>query len=220
MTEASILIGMPSDRGWCHTRCTESIVASVDLMRVRGVGAGLTIVSGLDTASARNELVRRALCSDFSHLLMVDADQAWEPDAPLRLLAWGEDVVAGVAMSRHGGCYLIGEPVPVPGRPPLLACSAVSAGFLLLSRDCLLQMVLRHYGRPFAWEDGPLGGEDLVFCQRWIAMGGAVYADPEPRMYHYGEAELKTTLAEAIAARGAAECMAGAILTAEALGGG
>ncbi len=71
---------------------------------------------------------------------------------------------------------------------PLVDCDGVGAGFLLMHRTLLTDMLTK-YGAPMPWFaneviDGVVHGEDFTFCKRVQEMGFRVIANPAVRLDH------------------------------------
>src|SRR5262249_13388675 len=98
----------------------------------------------------------------------------------------------------------------------LIAAKQVGAGFLRVRRDCLEQMIraygdLKYMPPPVAGEttaryalfdtslDGEeLVGEDYTFCNRWRAIGGTIWVDPDLKLQHIGIKAFRGTLRDAL----------------------
>ncbi len=164
---------------------------------------------------ARNRMVAQFMATDrASHLLFIDADIAWEPEAVLGLLAHDQDVVCGVYPRKR---YPLDYPfAAVPGATGPAARDAGSglveiafgpAGFLCIKRAAFERLALafpeRHYRAEepmaeaqrrwlfnfFAVEivDGALLSEDYGFCRLWRGIGGRIWMDPAIRLVHFGQ---------------------------------
>ncbi len=210
--EVKLMIGTPTYDARVHIRHVTAVFGTVEHLRSNGVGCCHYALYGGFLAKSRNLMVQEALSSGATHLLFADADMGWPPEAVAHLLGWGRDAVGGVYQSRHDGCLEIADPRPVAGEAPLLEVSEIGAGLLLLSRACLERMVAAYPGRMFEFRHGLAGdpwayvGEDMVFCERWRALGGKIYADPGFRVDHVGARNFDATLAE-VSAGGSVPCI-------------
>lgn len=136
----------------------------------------------------RERIVLEALKGNYTHLLFVDSDMTFEPDAIIRLLAREKDII-GV----H--CNLRSLPLTTtvelkPGQTEIKGeldiCNAVGAGFLLINLE-----VFKKLKRPyFFWElneDGDtIKGEDHWFCAKAREAGYEIFVDVSVKIGHIG----------------------------------
>jgi hypothetical protein len=194
-SDINVLLAVPTYTARPHVACMMSLIGASQLLMQRRVRHDVRPVVGVSIlALARNTLVHAALEGDFSHLLQIDDDMGFEPEAVLQLLAHGVDVVAGVCQVRGGGRYNLHNARQVPGSP-LLSCDWVGPAFLLVARRCLMRLASEAPATdiPFApkmvFDTAIIGGqlysEDMVFCHRWRAMGERVFVDPAVPLWHF-----------------------------------
>ncbi len=166
---------------------------------------------------ARSTLAQAFLDSAAGHLLFVDADIGFEPEAALRLLHSGRDVVGGLYPRRGGAvadrgwevAWPPGGPVPDGG---FALAEQVGLGFTLIARPVLeairaatpaLAYATLHDATPgrrrpgHGWFEpladpatGAVLADDAAFCRRAAACGIAVWADLACRLSHTGPATL------------------------------
>lgn len=166
---------------------------------------------------ARNTLAQAFLDSAASHLLFVDADIGFEPDAALRLLRSGHDVAGGLYPRRGSPTaaldYEVAWPAAEGGAAAGFArADHVGLGFALIARRVLeairaatpeLAYRMLHDATPgrrragHGWfepmVDAAGGGtlaDDRAFCRRAADCGIAVWADLDSRLTHTGAATL------------------------------
>ena len=111
-----------------------------------------------------------------THVLWLDADMTFPPDAALRLLAHEKDIVAAnyvtrVAPSRptarrDGQCIWSGEATG------LEAVDHVGMGVFLMRTS-----VVANIPRPRFWYSTPTETEDVFFCNRLREAGHTIYID-------------------------------------------
>lgn len=213
-------IAIPTHSGTVAAETVQSLFDDLESVRAAGWEISLRIlVRNAWISHARNRIVADFCASDADRLLFVDADVGWEPDGVARLLKHDEDFVAGVYPTRV-------EPVRWPvirkrdctglDERGLLEVAAVPAGFLSLSRKCLLQMQERFASMSYADGEGSersvvdlfghglagggWWGEDYMFCGRWIGMGGKIWVDPSIGMIHVGTKAFVGRFSEALGA--------------------
>jgi hypothetical protein len=141
----------------------QSLLALRPACAARGVGLALDLGGGEALIGrGRAGMLARFLASPATHLLFVDADIGFAPEAVFRLLASGRDVIGGV-YPRKGldlaalqDAVAAGDPVPIsravrpefepltaaeaPADDGLIAAASVGTGFLMVSRQAALRM--------------------------------------------------------------------------------
>lgn len=149
---------------------------------------------GMPYGPARNHCLKTALDNNFAWLFFVDSDVVMPPDALMRLLATGKDLVGGVYRQRfppYKIASFMKRMAPIPNQPGKMSMekadlpafqpgSVVPVDFLptgctLYSRRCM-ETVLARYPKPFEWTldiDAPGSGlsEDFMFCERAKSLG-------------------------------------------------
>jgi FkbM family methyltransferase len=173
----------------------------------------LEIAQGDGVARSRNVLTESFMRSDCTHMLQIDSDLVWSVQHILRLLSHDVPVVGGLYPKKQDGpnewvLNVLPSPQPEPTAAGLQAVRYVGTGMILVKREVFEQMRERYpesryredYGsRQMGFEYWPMGvyrpnpndegrylSEDWYFCQRWLDMGGAVYADLQVMLRHLG----------------------------------
>jgi hypothetical protein len=93
----SIFIGMPSYGGIAGSAFLSHVRLSGELIRARIEHTFHVTDSCSDVVRARANIVSAFLAGEWSHMLMVDADIAFEPSAVRQMVEFGQDFV-GVAV--------------------------------------------------------------------------------------------------------------------------
>lgn len=153
------------------------------------IGAGFHTASG---ARNRNLIIEEALRTKCTHILFIDDDMAFPPDALLKLLEHDENIVSGLYLNRN----YPHRPILFDAGPTrryldddergLIQVEAVGFGFLLVNTD-----VFRSMERPFVrmGEVNPEErNEDIGFCLRARAAGYVIYCDLDLPIGHIGQA--------------------------------
>ena len=157
---------------------------------------------------SRNRLARDFLESDCDALVFLDADNGWRPEDLARLCGHERDVVGGTyPLKKDEEDYPVrmlerpGEPIGYDAAG-LVEVEALPTGFLSISRRCFEEMdsIAPHFedkdhkpGQrmvPIIFERIIFGqriGGDYQFCQKWRAMGGRVFLDPDCAFTHVGD---------------------------------
>lgn len=144
---------------------------------------------GAEIASSRNRLVQAARERKATHLLFVDYDMYFPPDAISKLLAHDKDIIGAAYNFRKDPPQSTAVPVeePAPTDQPF-KCQALGAGLLLIKLS-----VFEKFPQPWFMfgytEKGELYyGEDTYFIQRAIKEAGLeAWADPTLNVRHVGE---------------------------------
>jgi FkbM family methyltransferase len=163
---------------------------------------------------SRNSLTADFLESDCTHLLFIDTDLIFSNEHVARILAQPEPVVGGLYPKKQQGplAWVINATEkPSPVLPSgLQRVRYVGTGFLRVARHVFEEMI-RWFGDDLAytpdqdrvrtehdfWTVGTYKyangfkrylSEDWYFCQRWMDMGGDVYADTRIILKHVGQA--------------------------------
>lgn len=120
----------------------------------------------------------------FTHLLFVDTDMFFEPDALERLLAHDKDIIGAeynyrqlpLKTTRQGG-EKVGN---------LLKCDVMGTGFLLIKTSVFEKLPQPWF---FYKHDGDeiIEGDDVWFCNRAKEAGFDIWCDPEVKIFHIGE---------------------------------
>lgn len=93
----SIMIATPMFGGQCSGLYVQGLLLTIQRCQQLGIGVSWSQITNESIITrARNELVRLFLASADELLLFIDADQGFDGDAILALLAGGHDVVCGV----------------------------------------------------------------------------------------------------------------------------
>jgi hypothetical protein len=167
---------------------------------------------------ARNRMVSKFLRSDCTHMLFIDADMGWPDYLPLEFLAHDKDVIAAAGCTKEEPpkfCLKIDQDTFKFDREKgLIRVRSVGTGFMMISRRCIEKMAKAYEAAAYHdvqtpgemipqifWfdvVDNELVGEDFTFCNRWRAMGGEIWIDPNVTMSHVGTKEYTGNYAEAV----------------------
>ena len=161
-----------------------------------GHDVGFEFVRGYDCATARNNIVKRALDAGADYLMMVDNDVTVPRDALVNLMEHDVDVVMGYYAHRNGAndattkpnvCkrgelnytmqYTGGELAAYRNNGEyLVRVHGGGMGCILIRCSALARMQYPYY----KWVDYGNGGmlsEDLYFCEQCRMVGIKIYAD-------------------------------------------
>jgi hypothetical protein len=184
---------------------------------LRGMGMQITtdiLVGGSLLVKTRNQLVKRFMASDATHMLCIDSDLAWPPEAIIAMLKEDKDAICGVypvrqGKSESGNNRFIFRPEydsrgGIVCEKHLMKLESAPAGFLLLKRETIQKMMDFHpdcYCKPKFREieqedcfyffntevyENEFWGEDYVFCRRLKEAGLELWVDPLITFDHAG----------------------------------
>lgn len=225
MTQVSgLLMATPCYGGMVTSAYLLSMVRTCAVLTRRGIRHEVTTAAGDSLVMrARNSLVAVFMASSHSHLLFVDADIEWSPDAVERLLAADKDVICGaypkkVLPPTYAVNFLAAaERCATSGA---IEVSETAAGFMMLRRSVFDRMMAAYpetryggtagltqrqneltYSLFDSFVDEHDGervyvSEDFGFCRRWRAIGGQVWIDPAVELKHHGTVSFSGSGAE------------------------
>ncbi len=166
---------------------------------------------------ARNVIVAEFMADPkATHLLFIDADIEWEPDAVFRLLASEHDVCCGVYPKKKlplefplNFCAGADQRINVDAPTGYLEIQDAATGFLMVRRPVLERMMAAYPERkcqlqqepkaehlPYQYDlfscfidSGPQRmylSEDFGFSRLWQRIGGRIWLDPMIDLKHHG----------------------------------
>jgi hypothetical protein len=169
----------------------------------------LLTASGSLLVAERNRLIEAFWQSDCTHVLCLDADLGWPPQAILAMLESGKEFIAGVYPARGQVNAFTFRPSLNPDQTlirekHLLKMEYIPAGFMLIARSAIDKMRRAHtdlfykpkdarskteeaycFFNTEVW-DGEFWGEDYVFCRKARAAGVEIWVDPLIQFDHAG----------------------------------
>jgi hypothetical protein len=167
-------------------------------------------------AKARNHLATGFLQNPLKQdcLFFIDADQGWEATAFVRAVIDRHDIVAGAVPKKTDDLtfnnveLVTNEQGDCTIEDGMLEVRRIGTGYFRIKREALERFVADYSnkyepgdGGPLPWhydifnaqvhytEDEGLGkfwGEDLDFCNKWKAIGGRLWLDPNITFKHVG----------------------------------
>jgi hypothetical protein len=172
------------------------------------------VCQGDGVARSRNQLTAAFLRSDCTHLMFIDCDLVFNAAQVLRLIDHDLPVVGGLYPKKQDGkLEWVINTLPQQGAPEktgLCAVKYVGTGFMCIKREVFEAMrdaypdsrYRADYGnremefdfwpmsvyRKNQEDEGRYLSEDWYFCQRWLDMGGKIYADSKVLLRHVGTA--------------------------------
>jgi len=201
-----LFIGTPT-RGDCSIHYARSLAHTVGLLTQHGIEVEChQAVLSCFVDMSRNTLVSEFLKTDFTHMMMIDDDMGWNPEAVLKMLSHDVEFIAGVGPKKvdAGNEFCCHVNVNADETPMvqngLISASHVGGAFVLLKRSALERMIkaypemvcravdLKHGYRFFEtqYTENKFQSEDYLFCDRFISAGGEVWIYPDVDFSHTG----------------------------------
>lgn len=205
-----VMIATPAYSGKVDIPYALSLANTMHLLQLHAIGVQpLITASGSLLVAERNRIVQAFWESDCTHLLCIDGDLGWPPQAVLAMLEAKKEFVAGVYPARgESRVYLFRPEYTADGSivqdRHLLKMQYIPAGFMLIARSAIAKMRDTHpdlYYEPKdkrnnpepgycffnteVWE-GEFWGEDFVFCRKAREAGVDIWVDPLVQFDHAG----------------------------------
>ena len=210
----SVFIAMP-----CYDSVKINTMLSIfQLIQQLGqskVEVGINTMKSPLIHQARNYLTSVFLTTEYSHLLFIDSDVEFSPEAGLRMMVADKDVVCTPYRVKNEqlnkSIYTVKFPDPkvVPILPGgLVEIEAGPTGIMLIHRRVFEKIIknrpdlkIKNKATPsaekshkfyynffdFGFKDGYAMGEDVSFCKLARANGSKLYANIESPTAHRGE---------------------------------
>ena len=204
----NIMVAMPCYSAKVHFPTMRAIL--LDAINIIGRGDKFSIAEDIgnsDIAGSRGALFGAFVRSKADTLVFIDDDIFWTPGSLIKLIDQPVDVVGGIYPKKRDPLewpFKIGikDEYRVDPKTGLMEVIGLPGGFMKISRNCAEKMIeayprqtLRSVSEntqfwplfdPYQTPDGNRLSEDFSFCQRWIDIGGQVWADFEIEMGHIG----------------------------------
>lgn len=195
-TEAKILIAIP-----CQEMINVQFVNSL-LRLQRPPKSAITFTQSSILPQSRDTLANIAIVNGFTHILFIDSDMTFPPDALLKLFQHNVDICTGLCFARkgeHNPCIYkrINYENPVKGVPngnitpeedferDFFEVKACGMAFCLIKTSVIADIRNQNDGELFRY----IGtfGEDLSFCVRALKAGYKIFCDGTIPIGHIGE---------------------------------
>lgn len=201
----SVVIATPTYDQQLTTTYVNSLWKTQAYLLHYGVRCGFVAYDGANVAKSRNYLAATFMLHDATHILCVDADQGWEPIDLMRLLAHDREFI-GAAIRKKTDKIVWNcnwDPEIETDEAGLMPVTSLGMGFVLLKRSVLQKMIAADPEARFEDPGDNDGlyvlfenyldratrrymGEDIRFSEKWTALGGKIWIDPELDISHVG----------------------------------
>jgi hypothetical protein len=212
-TKIHIHFGIPCYGGQITEPCFTSFLRFILMASRYGLQWSLdTMVNESLVTRARNNLMAKMMTNEkATHFMFIDADIRFQPEAIFMMLATEKDVIGGLypkkalpisyVINVKPGTQIINDIFPV---------DTMGTGFMMFKRHVYEKLIAAHpeckyvddvgLGKqyePMMYsifdteidERGHYLSEDWLFCRRWAALGGEIYAHAKVLLNHSGHYE-------------------------------
>lgn len=189
-SEISVMIGIHS-YGTVHV---ETMFCLVNAIAALPYKKKFVIEKHAYAPYGKNRIIRKAIEGNFTHLIIVDGDMVFDPDAFVRLIDRNVDMVGANYNKREPGFKPIirmkneDGSLRVPSELPKEAMAkvfSVGGGFWCAKVSMLKQLDQPYFDMPFV--NGVLYGDDVYFCKLINDAGFTVWCDTTMKLYHIGD---------------------------------
>lgn len=206
---SKIFLATPAFEGKTNVQYAISLAETTLLLARNHIHVQYQITtSGSLLCAERNRLVEAFMKSDCTHMLCVDSDLGWPPQAVIEMLKKDCEFIAGVYPARKERSFLFrpslqeNDSIFIDKSKGLLKMEYIPAGFMLLKRSVIEKMISKFPETRFEPKDknlpsgyalfnteimdGEFWGEDYVFCRRAREAGVEIWVDPIIQFDHSG----------------------------------
>jgi hypothetical protein len=213
-------IGIPCYGGMMSEPTVTSLLRFILLAQQAGLNWSLdTMVNESLITRGRNNLMAKMMTNPAAtHFMFIDADIRFEPDAILKMLACDKDVIAGLYPKKALPVnYVINLKPETKIQGDIFTVDTAGTGFLLFKRSVYEKLIAAHPDTKYV-DDVGLGkqyepmmysifdceiderghylSEDWLFCRRWQAIGGEIWAHSKVLLNHIGHYEFQGDLSK------------------------
>jgi hypothetical protein len=215
-----IHIGIPCYGGMMSEPTVTSLLRFILLAQQVGLNWSLdTMVNESLVTRARNNLMAKMMTNAAAtHFMFIDADIRFEPDAILKMMACDKEVIGGLYPKKALPVnYVINLNPQTKVQGDVFTVDTMGTGFLLFKREVYEKLIAAHpeckyvddvgLGKqyePMMYsifdckidERGHYLSEDWLFCRRWAALGGEIWAHGKVLLNHIGHYEFQGDLSK------------------------
>jgi hypothetical protein len=171
-----------------------------------------TMVNESLVTRARNNLMAKMMTNtSATHFMFIDADIRFQPESILQMIATDKDVIGGLYPKKALPIsYVINVKPGTVIQNDIFPVDTMGTGFMQFKRHVYEKLIEAHpetkyvddvgLGKqyePFMYsifdckidEKGHYLSEDWLFCRRWAAIGGEIYAHAKVLLNHSGHYE-------------------------------
>ncbi len=206
-------IGMPCYGGNVSEPTMTSLLRFILMAQQVGLNWSLdTMVNESLVTRARNNLMAKMMTNQAAtHFMFIDADIRFQPESILQMMACDKDVIGGLYPKKALPVnYVINLKRETKVQGDIFTVDTMGTGFLLFKRHVYEQLCAAHpeckyvddvgLGKQYEPtmfsifdvaidEKGHYLSEDWLFCRRWSALGGEIWAHGKVLLNHIGHYE-------------------------------
>jgi hypothetical protein len=212
-TKCHLHIGIPCYGGMVSEPTMTSLLRFILLAQQAGLNWSLdTMVNESLVTRARNNLMAKMMSNaTATHFMFIDADIRFQPESILQMIACDKDVIGGLYPKKALPVnYVINLKPQTKVQGDIFTVDTMGTGFLLFKRQVYEKLIEAHpdckyvddvgLGKQFEPmmysifdceidERGHYLSEDWLFCRRWAALGGEIWAHGKVLLNHIGHYE-------------------------------
>jgi hypothetical protein len=212
-TKCHLHIGMPCYGGNVSEPTMTSLLRFILLAQQVGLNWSLdTMVNESLVTRARNNLMAKMMTNQSAtHFMFIDADIRFQPESILQMMACDKDVIGGLYPKKALPVnYVINLKRETKVQGDIFTVDTMGTGFLLFKKHVYEKLCAAHpetkyvddvgLGKQFEPtmysifdvaidEKGHYLSEDWLFCRRWSALGGEIWAHGKVLLNHIGHYE-------------------------------
>jgi hypothetical protein len=212
-TKCHLHIGMPCYGGNVSEPTMTSLLRFILMAQQVGLNWSLdTMVNESLVTRARNNLMAKMMTNaSATHFMFIDADIRFQPESILQMMACDKDVIGGLYPKKALPVnYVINLKRETKVQGDIFTVDTMGTGFLLFKKHVYEKLCAAHpeckyvddvgLGKQFEPtmysifdvaidEKGHYLSEDWLFCRRWSALGGEIWAHGKVLLNHIGHYE-------------------------------
>lgn len=213
-------IGIPCYGGMVSEPTMTSFLRFVLLASRAGLNWSLdTMVNESLITRGRNNLMAKMLTNkEATHFMFIDADIRFQPESILQMIACDKEVIGGLYPKKALPVnYVINLKPETKIQGDIFTVDTMGTGFLLFKREVYEKLIQAHPETKYV-DDVGLGkqyepnmyaifdveiderghylSEDWLFCRRWCALGGEIWAHSKVLLNHVGHYEFQGDLSK------------------------
>lgn len=202
---AKVMIGSPLYSGDVAAEYVYSIMQSQMICLGKGILLEFQYIRNLSLIQcARNYLLHQFLeDKSFTHIMWIDGDLGWTPDAIARMVARKVDVIGGIYPRKADDIsYPYEQGNTHPPRDGLVTAKRLPGGFILMSRECCQDLASQAKWYRMSLDakdtkvpdvfalvidkDGEMVSEDYILSDKLRALGYPLYVETDISFVHVG----------------------------------
>lgn len=173
----------------CQSTVYAKTMASIafNIIASKGIVTDVLMRQGSDITSARTWIIQKALDDGATHVLFVDHDMVFPPEALNTLLKDDKDIVGVEYFKRKFPKEPTYKPLDNEEKEELYKATYVGTGLMLVKLSIMEKMTKPWFlfGRDSNGQ--PVIGEDVWFCKTAQDCGLEVWIDPTIKTGHLGD---------------------------------